>query len=70
MRLFRGENLLIGNIENTTWKEALASKTCQEFGSRKAELNQQCLTRSFWAIASILPKKNSNPGTQPTMSMR
>jgi len=44
---FVEKKLLIGNVADTTWKEALASKTYREFGGRKADLNQHCLACSF-----------------------
>ena len=41
------KDLLIGNIADITWEEALSSKLYRDFGGRKAELNQQCLDCAF-----------------------
>jgi uncharacterized protein len=44
---FVEKDLLIGNIADITWEEALSSKLYRDFGGRKAELNQQCLDCAF-----------------------
>lgn len=39
---FVEKSLKLGNVMNTSWEEALASQTYQEFGAQKAQWNEAC----------------------------